>query len=439
MNSKITLSRFASMLADRTGRNANECEDFLKKFFNEISSSLLNGEKVRIKGLGTFKISMVDGRDSIDVSTGKSIHIPPHEKIVFLPAKELASAVNAPFEIFETIELEESVLDEELSMADMETDPFLSNVNPVPEQIIIENEKRSELFDKYPAEKEDMERVEEELLEQGITMEVSSDNTNEETSDSDENAEDEGDADVQEIDAEEGDYGETVIATEEGVDEVKDISNEENKVEANNADDGLNGDSDSSHHHRRSFGHGFLWGLLAALVIILLGAGILFWLNDDFAGLGKAIFAKHKRIGAVITDSTSLIPSDSIELRDEAILAAGENDIAEASAGTPDIVEDEIPDKVVPTQPSDNKSYQKYDTITHSRFLTTMAKRHYGNFHLWPYIYKENEKILGHPDRIRPGTRVVIPDLKKYGVDPKNSGDIEKSKKMGEEIYSRYK
>lgn len=68
-----------------------------------------------------------------------------------------------------------------------------------------------------------------------------------------------------------------------------------------------------------------------------------------------------------------------------------------------------------------------------------MAKDHYGNFNLWPYIYEENKAILGHPDRIKPGTQVVVPDLKKYGVDPTNPKDIAKAKRKGVEIYSRYK
>ncbi|MDE5814326.1 MAG: hypothetical protein K2H72_08575 [Muribaculaceae bacterium] len=89
----------------------------------------------------------------------------------------------------------------------------------------------------------------------------------------------------------------------------------------------------------------------------------------------------------------------------------------------------------VPTAPSDAIVY---DTISTTRYLTTMAKSHYGNFNLWPYIYEENKAILGHPDRIRPGTPVVIPKLSKYGVDPNNSADIEKAKKMGVEIYARY-
>ncbi len=89
----------------------------------------------------------------------------------------------------------------------------------------------------------------------------------------------------------------------------------------------------------------------------------------------------------------------------------------------------------VPTDPSDAVVY---DTISTTKYLTTMAKAHYGNYNLWPYIYQENQSFLGHPDRIRPGTPVVIPKLSKYGVDPKNSDDIQKDKKLGVEIYARY-
>lgn len=67
-----------------------------------------------------------------------------------------------------------------------------------------------------------------------------------------------------------------------------------------------------------------------------------------------------------------------------------------------------------------------------------MAKAHYGNYHLWPIIYEENKAKLGHPDRIRPGTPVVIPTLNKYGIDPFNKNDVEKIKKLGIEIYARY-
>ena len=96
----------------------------------------------------------------------------------------------------------------------------------------------------------------------------------------------------------------------------------------------------------------------------------------------------------------------------------------------------------VPTEPSDEPAALNndpvYDTITKTRYLTTMAKEHYGNYHLWPYIYEENKSILGHPDRIRPGTRVRIPSLEKYGIDPKNPDDIAKAKKKGVQIYAKW-
>lgn len=100
------------------------------------------------------------------------------------------------------------------------------------------------------------------------------------------------------------------------------------------------------------------------------------------------------------------------------------------------VMPQDLPESEVPTSPSDPKVY---DTISTTRYLTTMAKDHYGNYNLWPYIYMENQAFLGHPDRIKPGTQVVIPPLSKYNVDPNNPGDIAKAKKKGIEIYSRYR
>ncbi|MDE5813354.1 MAG: hypothetical protein K2H72_03620 [Muribaculaceae bacterium] len=79
-----------------------------------------------------------------------------------------------------------------------------------------------------------------------------------------------------------------------------------------------------------------------------------------------------------------------------------------------------------------------YDTVTLTRFLITMSREYYGNPDFWPYIYEENSDKLGHPDRIVPGTMVVVPRLSKFGVDPKNPADVEKAKRLGKQIYARY-
>lgn len=79
-----------------------------------------------------------------------------------------------------------------------------------------------------------------------------------------------------------------------------------------------------------------------------------------------------------------------------------------------------------------------YDKIGKDRFLITMSREYYGNPNFWPYIYEENRVKFGHPDKIRPGSGVVVPNLKKYGVDPNNPADVEKAKKLAKEIYARY-
>lgn len=124
-------------------------------------------------------------------------------------------------------------------------------------------------------------------------------------------------------------------------------------------------------------------------------------------------------------------------VRDSAILSTetkeNNGDGAHANGNPVNITVEEIDATPEPEQPI------VYDTVSPTRVLTKIARVHYGNMHLWPYIYEENKAILGHPNRIKPGTRIVVPPLSKYGVNPENKEDIEKAKKMGAEIYSRYR
>ena len=137
MNEKITLPTLVSLLADKTGKQKKQCEDFLREFFNTLVDAMEAGENVRIKSLGTFKVVAVEPRKSVNVNTGEQMEIPGHNKIVFVPAKELAEEVNAPFAMFESIEIPDNALEDPLlssatsdpsvSAAQAEEDPLLSS------------------------------------------------------------------------------------------------------------------------------------------------------------------------------------------------------------------------------------------------------------------------------------------------------------------------
>ena len=56
MNQKITMSSLVALLALKSGLSKDKSEEFLKEFFKLISENLRQGESVRLKSLGTFKI-----------------------------------------------------------------------------------------------------------------------------------------------------------------------------------------------------------------------------------------------------------------------------------------------------------------------------------------------------------------------------------------------
>lgn len=77
-----------------------------------------------------------------------------------------------------------------------------------------------------------------------------------------------------------------------------------------------------------------------------------------------------------------------------------------------------------------------YDTVTSTRFLTTIARTHYGRKDFWVFIYEANSDILRHPNRIRPGTRVRVPDLGPHATA--DSATRARAHQLANEIYSRY-
>lgn len=391
MNEKITLPTLVSLLADKTGKQKKQCEDFLREFFNTLVDAMEAGENVRIKSLGTFKVVAVEPRKSVNVNTGEQMEIPGHNKIVFVPAKELAEEVNAPFAMFESIEIPDNALEDPLlsseseSAAQAEEDPLLSSAISDPS----ESEAQAE-EDPLPSSA---------ISDQTVSAAQAA-GYPEPDEDSDENEQ------------------EFEIENESGLDSFPIVSQ-------------LNEEHTETRRNYR-FLLGFACGVACAAVICL--CAYLFFFEKWVATVSEE---KNTEVSVQAETSGQLTDADVRQVPKPDVLDSDKKDLIEASdadskneqmAKTEQTAE-------VPTRPSDEPVY---DTITKTRYLTTMAKEHYGNYNLWPYIYEENKAILGHPDRIRPGTKVIVPPLSKYGVNPSDPDDIAKAKKKGVEIYAHY-
>ena len=101
---------FARELSEKYGLSLSDASDFIGAIFDVVNEELDDTDSsVKIKGFGTFKVSAVSARASVDVNTGERIIIDGRNKISFTPEVLLRDRVNRPFVQFETVVLNDGV------------------------------------------------------------------------------------------------------------------------------------------------------------------------------------------------------------------------------------------------------------------------------------------------------------------------------------------
>lgn len=119
MENKITIIDLAEGLAKRKHIQRKDAELFIRTVFDTIQERLLEGDPVKVKGLGTFKLITVNSRESVNVQTGERIVIDSHAKVSFTPEKALSDRVNRPFADFETVALNDATKTEDMERIDL--------------------------------------------------------------------------------------------------------------------------------------------------------------------------------------------------------------------------------------------------------------------------------------------------------------------------------
>ncbi len=103
MAKRYNLSQLTDAFATQTGMSKTDSERFIKSFFDMISEGLMVNGRVKIKGLGTFRVVQVKDRESVRVNTGERFVIPGYRKVAFTPDNNLKESINKPFSAFETV------------------------------------------------------------------------------------------------------------------------------------------------------------------------------------------------------------------------------------------------------------------------------------------------------------------------------------------------
>ena len=86
---KITNAAILSAFRKKMDLNKQDVSAFADAFQSIFQEALLRDKIVKISGLGTFKLLLVESRKSVNVNTGENIEIAEHYKLTFTPETSL--------------------------------------------------------------------------------------------------------------------------------------------------------------------------------------------------------------------------------------------------------------------------------------------------------------------------------------------------------------
>lgn len=339
--------------------------NFIQEFTAIIEGTLARGESVSVKGIGTFH----------------AVEVADELYIEFAPDATLAETVNAPFSIFEPVELPDNLTDADMETAEMacnETEPASQPCPPPipPRREAAAPEPAATSPVSAPAPNPIIEtpvQPEHAEPEHKTAAPVSGNNEPEQTP-------------------------HNTLPTKE----IEKIIEHERVVEVR----------DHSSHHTMHI-------VIASLLSLVAGLAIGYFTNNRL-NLSHIKNVNIEAEGVNVISKTEAKEGKSATADSLAAVAAGHSDSIPADTVSPGQGSTAV-EPVAKTMESPRAAIVT-DTVKANRYLTTMARRHYGKKIFWVYIYEENKNIIDDPDHIAPNTVVVIPPAEKYGI---KAGDKE--------------
>lgn len=169
--SKSSLSVLAKAVASKRGLTQAEAERFIATMFEVAGDGIQEDKLLKMKWLGTFKITSVKDRESVDVNTGERILIEGRDKISFTPDNILKEIINKPFAQFETVVVNDGIdfsdIDEKFANMEREEEELqLQKEQECHDEEVVQEEQNAE-----QPQKEELPREEEQPREEEHSQE----------------------------------------------------------------------------------------------------------------------------------------------------------------------------------------------------------------------------------------------------------------------------
>ena len=453
MNNKVTFPELVEQVAQYANTSKRMSELFLKELFATISQSLIDGESVKVKGIGTFKLTEVSPRKSVDVNTGEEIEIPGHKKLSFAPDKDMAEAINQPFMHFETEILDDDVTDDQLAAIDAgepteapaadipteeETDDTAAAEAPTAEApVAAEEEVVMPPVFVAPVEEPEPEEAE---AEAEAPVDPSEEVPTEEETPAQEPIDEPEEESVSEEESEiEEEVDPVAVAEPEDEAEVAEAEGESEMVSEELADERVGQEIDKRRITRRSLLEGFVVGVVTTLIVTLFAYRLYLMKGYEATPADEEPFTEHVATDSVATPEQALAENsteadaDKQKADEEQKKADEEKKKAEEEKKKAE----EEKQKAEAAKPTTaNVAAGTTDTIKPGTNLYRMSRKHYGSDKFWVYIYEENKAKYPNPNTIPVGAVLRIPQLEKYGAKAGDPASIAAAKKKQGEIFN---
>ena len=380
MSSKLNMQDIANLLVAKNDISKEEAESFLVGLFSLIEKGLSVDELTKVKDFGTFKLTHIQERESVDVNTKEKIIIPAHRRVSFTPAQLLKSLVNKPFAHFETTPIHEGVCMQGLSQDSQSS-----------------------------ADEED----EEKCIEDEHTIEGARSESVSVATETENNVSFDGTNDLEESFATATVSTSIVENTVEVIGTESSLIDDDTKLEAttekSSTDIPVNSLPNKSKPKAKTKKSHYLLRIAVVGLFIIFAAGFTYnyYLSSDFSKQVVEISENSKPIEHVAIADTENLSSDPKTIVDSVVTVAS--------------------------------SPRKTAKMSPGRTLRLIALDKFGDREFWVYIYMVNKDEIENPNVVPIGQVLELPHKNEYPMNSDSKEDVAKAKKLGDELMKQFK
>ena len=395
MNEKINLQDLVNLFSEKQGLNKKEAELFLKTMFDLIEEALATEKYVKIKGFGTFKLTEVNSRESVDVNTGERIEIQGHSKVTFTPDTTMKDLINKPFSHFETVILNEGVELEDTPTEELVEEQEVADVQGMVEETPVVVEAEVPVVETVPEQPE----VAAPVVEETVVEEAVSEEPMAEEPVSEELVEEpvvEEPVIAEEVIAEAVVQEEAPVVEAEKAEEAPIVEPQPEVIEPQTKEEEkpaiIEGKKEKSINR-------ILWGVIVVLVLIILfGAYWMFLRPSEDAEAPIVIPVAEEVVEPAVAVEEHVQAEDTLET--VSFIQLSEEELRKERVPS---LADTLECQIVGTQ-------AEY-TLKNGETIIRASVKFFGTKKYWPYIVKHNMDVLKDPDNIPAGVKLKIPKL----------------------------